>query len=212
LVNQLDNTLKTGTTTLGIVCTDGVVLAADMRATRGHLISFTDIDKVIQISDTAAVTIAGTVSDAQLFLKYIKAELRINQLKLNRTNNVKEIANYIGNLTYAYLRTRGAVTEFLLGGLNHDGTSELYMISPDGAVFPTPTYKTSGSGGIFADSVLESEYKQGLTLEQGIALATKAMNIAVKKDSASGNGINIWTITKDGVKKVQTLVVNTNLQ
>lgn len=207
----LNDQLKTGTTTLGIVCKDGVILAADMRATRGHLISKTDVDKVIQISDTAAVTIAGVVSDAQLFLKYIKAETKLNQLRLNRQNSVKETANFVGNLTYSYLRARGAITAFILGGVNSDGSAELYEISPDGAIFKSNKYAADGSGGIFADAVLESNYKENMSLEEGMLLAKKAMNTAIQKDSASGNGANFWTITKDGVKKVDTLVVNTHL-
>ena len=203
--------ISTGTTTLGIVCKDGVILAADMRATAGHLIAKRDVEKVIPINDKMAVTIAGTVSDAQLFLKLIKAETRINHLKLGRQNVAKEVANLIGGLTYSYLRTRGSITAFLFGAINPDNSVELYQISPDGVVWKEEKFTTTGSGGVFADSVLESKYKPGISIEEGIALAKEALHVSLVKDSASGNGAIIYTLTKDGVKKAETLTVNTGL-
>lgn len=203
--------ISTGTTTLGIVCKDGIVMAADKRATMGHYVAKRNVDKVIPINDSMAVTIAGTVSDAQLFLKLIKAETRLNKLKLNRNNTAKEVANLIGNLTYQYLRSRGSVTAFVFGAVNDDKNIELYQISPDGVVWHEQKFITTGSGGFFADSVLESKYKSNMTLEEGIQLAKEALNVSLIKDSASGNGADIFTLTKDGVKKVETMIVNTGL-
>ena len=69
----MENQLKTGTTTLGLVCKDGLVLAADKRATAGYMIAAKKVDKIIKINEDIVVTIAGTVSDVQLVTKLIRA-------------------------------------------------------------------------------------------------------------------------------------------
>ena len=70
----MEEVMKTGTTTVGLVCKDGIVLAADKRATAGYLIAQKDADKIHQITENIAVTIAGTVSDAQLLVRLTQAE------------------------------------------------------------------------------------------------------------------------------------------
>jgi proteasome beta subunit len=69
--------MKTGTTTLGIKCKDGIVLAADKRATAGNFIANKKVDKVLEVSKNMALTTAGSVSDIQLLVKLLKAELRL---------------------------------------------------------------------------------------------------------------------------------------
>ena len=73
--------MKTGTTTVGLVAKDCIVLAADKRATAGHFIAGKKVDKVLPVSDSMAVTTAGSVSDIQLLVKLIeevgKAKLRV---------------------------------------------------------------------------------------------------------------------------------------
>ena len=77
--------LSLGTTTVGIVCKDGLVLAADKRAGGGGgFIVDKKAEKVHKISDTMAVTIAGVASDAQLIIKLISAELRLLLRDLRR--------------------------------------------------------------------------------------------------------------------------------
>ena len=52
--------------------------------------------------------------------------------------------------------------------------------------------------------MLESEYTPDLTLKDGVKLALKAINSSVKRDIASGGGVDVITITKEGIKKVFT--------
>ncbi|MFT4311912.1 MAG: proteasome subunit beta [Candidatus Woesearchaeota archaeon] len=203
--------VKTGTTTIGIVCSDGIVIAADKRATAGNFIARSDIEKVIPINDTMVLTIAGVVSDAQKFIKYIKAETRLNELQKSRKNTPKEVANLIGNLTYGYLRYQGAITHFLFAAKGLNGDYELYDITPDGVVWKIDTYVSSGSGSIFALSVLDDQYKKGLSIQDGLKLVKQAINAALRRDSASGNGADIYTITEQGVKHEQTVTVSTEL-
>src|SRR3989344_5505280 len=100
----MEEMLKTGTTTVGIVCKDGVVLAADTRATAGYLIVDKRAEKVHIISDDFAVTIAGAVSDAQLIIKIMKAELKLKEVRTNKKPSAKEAANLLGGILYGNIR------------------------------------------------------------------------------------------------------------
>ena len=100
----MKNQMKTGTTTLGLVCKNGLVLAADRRATAGYFVAAKKVEKVLKITDDIAVTIAGTVSDIQLVVKLIKAELRLKQIKTGKVNTVKEAANLLAGIVYQNIR------------------------------------------------------------------------------------------------------------
>ena len=199
-----NNELKTGTTTIGIVCKDGLVLAADKRATSGYLIAWKKFDKIIPITSTIAVTVAGTVSDVQLLVKYLKAELKLKDLRTGRDTTVKEASSLLANFVYNNIRKFSlipGISHFIVGGVDSSGF-HLYDLSPDGSIVEVDDYISSGSGSVMVFGVLETLYKKGLTVEEGVKLAAKGINAAVQRDIASGNGIDIVTITKDGVKKV----------
>ena len=196
--------LKTGTTTIGMVCKDGLVLAADKRATSGYLISYKKFDKIIQITGNIAVTVAGTVSDVQLLTKYLKAELKLKDIRTGRETSVKEAANLLANFVYSNIRkftVIPGISHFIIGGKDSSGY-HLYDLSPDGSIVEVEDYISSGSGSVMVFGVLETMFKKGLTVEEGIKLAAKGINAAIQRDIASGNGIDILTITKDGIKKV----------
>ena len=101
--------MKTGTTTIGLVCNDGLVLAADRRATVGNFLANKDMDKVYQIADNMVITVAGSVSDVQLLLKLIKAEIRLNQFRIDRAMYVKEVANLLSGMVYSNIRKYSAI-------------------------------------------------------------------------------------------------------
>jgi len=200
----MEEQLKTGTTTVGIVCKDGIVLAADKRATAGNLIVDKRAEKVHLISDDIAVTIAGTVSDAQLLIKLIKAELKLKKIRTNKKPTMKESANLLGGLLYSNIRRMSmlpGIAHFLLAGKDYQGL-HLYDLFPDGSVTKIKDFISSGSGSVIAYGVLESQYSPEITVEQGIKLITKAVNAALQRDSASGNGIDIVTVIPTEVKKV----------
>ena len=206
--------LKTGTTTIGLVCKDGLVLAADKRATSGYLIAWKKFDKVISITNTIAVTVAGTVSDVQLLVKYLKAELKLKDLRTGRETTVKEAASLLANFIYNNIRKFSiipGISHFIVGGVDSTGF-HLYDLSPDGSIVEIDDYISSGSGSVMVFGVLETLYKKGLTVEEGVKLAAKGINAAVQRDIASGNGIDIVTITKDGVKKVFSKEIESRIE
>ena len=201
---QLVSKTKQGTTTIGLMCRDGIVLAAEKRATAGMFIADKKSEKIYKITDHLVITTAGTVSDAQLLTKLIRAELKLKEVRTDREATAKEAANLLASLIYGNIRKYSlitGITQFLLAGIDRDG-SHLYDLFVDGSVMECDDYVSSGSGSTMVYGVLEAMYKKDLTVKEGVDLCVKALNVAMQRDAASGNGILVYTIMKDGIKKV----------
>jgi proteasome beta subunit len=203
--------IQTGTTTLGIICKDGAVLAADNRATAGHFIARKDVEKVVQINDNIAVTTAGSVSDIQMFVKLFRAELKLKSMKSGRTVNVKEAANFAARISYDNARQYfPSMTHLLIGGYDSVG-ARVYEVDIDGCILDVKDYVSTGSGSVLVYGILENVYKDTLTVKDAEDLAVKAVSAAMQRDSGSGNGIDVLTITKNGLKKNVQKRVSGNL-
>ena len=205
--------VKTGTTTVGIVCSDGIVLAADKRSSAGYMVANKKQKKLIQIADNMAVTQAGLVSDAQLLAKIIKAEIKLKDIQTMRGTTVKEAANLLAGLLYQNIRKMSMVpgiVGFLLGG--YDTEPKLFELGVDGSVTRFDNFASDGSGSVFALGVLETLYQEGITVDEGIKLAVKAINAALRRDMATGNGIDVITVTSAGFKHIMTKEVDTRVQ
>lgn len=209
----MEERLKTGTTTVGIVCKDGIVLAADKRATAGHMIVDRRAEKVHIVTDDFALTIAGGVSDAQLLIKLIRAELKLKEVRTSKRPTAKEAANLLGGLLYSNIRRPSmlpGVVHFLLAGKDISG-KYLYDLFPDGSVTKVKDFISSGSGSVFAYGVLETQYKEDMTTEEAVQLAMKAVDTALQRDSASGNGIDIVVVNDECIKRVMNKEVTMSL-
>jgi proteasome beta subunit len=198
--------LKTGTSLVGIVCKDGVVMASDRRVTMGgQVIADKTFRKTYKINDYLVASIAGTLSDAQINLRVISSQLKLKELKDKKRPSIKEAASFISTMKFQNIRQHSmipAIVGNLIAGFDSDGKTTLYNISPDGALKKIEEYDASGSGMIYIWGMLEKNYKEGLSVEEGINLAADAIQVAIERDPASGNGIDIFAITKDGIKQV----------
>lgn len=198
--------VKTGTTTVGIICKDGIILAADKRATADHFIADKKAKKVHKLSDNIAVTISGGVSDIQMVLKLTKAELELKRVRTKQLATVKEAANIFANIVYQNIRkfsTIVGISHFILGGKDEHGFA-LYDVTPDGAVSEHSDYATSGAyGAIIAYGILENEWKPHMTMEEGKKMAMKVLLTAIKRDASVGNGIDMVIIDKKGVNEIK---------
>ncbi len=200
----MEEQLKTGTTTIGMVCKDGIVLAADKRATAGSLIVDKRAEKVHILNDDFAVTIAGSVSDAQLIIKLIRAELKLKEVRTMKKASAREAANLLGGILYGNLRRMSmypGIAHFLMGGKDREGI-HLYDLFPDGSVTRIKDFVSSGSGSVFAYGVLESQYKPDLAAADGVKLAIRCINTALQRDTYSGNGIDVVVVTDKDIKRV----------
>ncbi|ELZ98858.1 proteasome beta subunit [Haloferax mucosum ATCC BAA-1512] len=189
-----DKETKTGTTTVGIKTDEGVVLATDMRASLGPMVSSKDVQKVEEVHPTGALTIAGSVSAAQSLISSLRAEVRLYESRRGEDMSMQALSTLVGN----FLRTGGFyIVQPILGGVDDDG-AHIYSIDPAGSILEEE-YTVTGSGSQYALGVLEQEFSDDLSIDEAKQVATKAIRSAVERDLASGNGINIAVVTDEGV-------------
>ena len=190
-----DEGMKTGTTTVGVNAGDAVVLATDMRASLGRMVSSKNVQKVEQIHPRGALTIAGSVSAAQSLVETLKAESNLFEARRGKEMSMKALSTLTGNLlrSGAYF-----IVSPILGGVDDEGT-HVYSIDALGGM-TEEDYAVSGSGSQFALGVLEQEYSDEMGVEDAKNVVTKAIKSAVERDTASGNGINIAVVTEEGVE------------
>ncbi|MEK6888765.1 MAG: proteasome subunit beta [Nanoarchaeota archaeon] len=197
------NVIKMGTTLVGITCKDGVIIASDRRASSGGgLVVDKAIRKIRQLNDYMLMSLAGNASDAILLSKVIAAELRLKELRSKSRPSVREAANLIAMSVYRNIRTPAMIPNIvgsICGGFNEDGTFEIYAISPAGDIRLIKDYDATGSGMLFVIGLLERQYKEGLSIKEGIELAKECIKSSTQRDTASGNGIDVFTITKSGI-------------
>jgi len=211
LKNQI---LKSGTTIVGIVCKDGVVMAADRQSTAGNIIMDKDSEKIVPVNSYLAISSTGMVSDIQKAIKYTAAELKLKELRSKSRPSVRQGANLLASIIYQSIR-QPAMLQFIVGsivgGFNEDGTTELYTIDPSGGIKQIKDYDANfGSGMPFVLGLLERQYKRGMTVVEGIRLAVETIKSSTQRDTGSGFGIDVYSITKDGLKKVVSQEIQPN--
>ncbi|NLK25607.1 MAG: archaeal proteasome endopeptidase complex subunit beta [Euryarchaeota archaeon] len=196
-----DNKLKTGTTTIGIVYKDGVVMATEHRATMGNIIAHKDVQKLFKIDDNIGLTVAGLVGDAQILARYIKAELELYKLKKGSPMSVKSAATLLSNI----MRSGGGAYGYyyvglIIGGIDTTGGHVYSLDAAGGSI--SDDYVSIGSGSVFAYGVLEDHFKKEMSKDETIDLAIRALNAAMRRDSASGDGYAVSVIDKDGFREL----------
>ena len=191
--------MKTGTTTLGLVCKDGVVMATEHRATMGTLIAHTDTKKLFKIDDNIGLTTAGLVGDAQNLARYIRAEAELYRLKRDQSMSLKAASTLTANILGSS-RYFPYWVQLLLGGWDSEG-GHIYSLDAAGGSIPDK-FCATGSGSPYAYGVLEDHYKDDMNTKEGVDLVIKALHSAMKRDSASGNGYDICVIDEKGWKTI----------
>ena len=190
--------MKTGTTTVGLKADDGVVLATDMRASLGPMVSSKNVQKVEEIHPTAALTIAGSVSAAQNLIETLKAEVRLYEARRSEDMSMEALSTLTANL----LRSGGFfIVQPILGGVDSEGSHIFSIDAAGGTTYED--YTVTGSGSQYALGVLEQQYEEGVSVDDAETVAVKAIQSAMERDTASGNGINVAVVTEDGVDVTQ---------
>lgn len=193
-------TYKTGTTTVAIVAKDSIVLAADMQATMGNLQSNNDMTKIYLINEHLAVTIAGSVGDALVLVRFLKVQASLFELEHKTPMNTKACATLLSNILNSN-KMVPFITQFILAG--SVGGMALYNIDIAGGIVEEKDFSYSGSGSELALSVLDSQYKKGLTTEDAIKLAKDAITSAKKRDIyTGGQGIKVVVIKKEKIEEL----------
>jgi len=197
--------LKTGTSIVGIVCKEGVVMAADRQVTGGQSIVLDkNYQKLFQINNYLVASYTGGVSDAQLLNKVVAAELRLKELKTRTRPTVKEAANLFAMLTFRNIRQFSTILSIvgtLMAGFDEDGKTKLFSVDPSGGIYEVKDYDANfGSGMPYMLGLLERQYKKDMTVKEGVQLAIECIKSSTQRDVGSGFGIDVFTITKEGIK------------
>ena len=187
-----------GATTIGVVCKDGVVLASERRVSYGYFVMSKSGRKVFRIASTIGAACAGLMADMQVLTKEVGAQLQLYSFERDRLASVRSAAKVMAALLFER-RMYPYLAQTIVGGIDDEGPS-LFVLDPIGSVIDDK-YASVGSGSEIAVGVLEAEYKEGMTVEQGKELVKKAAKAALARDIGSGNGLDIMTITKTGIKE-----------
>lgn len=198
ITNQL--ALK-GTTTIGVVGKDGVVLASDTRVTMGLYVAHKHGKKIYKIDDHLAMTIAGTVADAQRVVDIITANAQLYKLNMGKPMPVNSAARIIANLLFS-ARYVPLLTQVLIGGVDETGP-HIYSLDPFGSLTEEKCVST-GSGSPVAYGILEDMYVEGMSVEKLLPIVVKAVDAAMKRNAGTGDSFDVTVIDKEGYRELSS--------
>jgi len=188
-----------GTTTVGVNCRDGVILASDTRVTMGFFVAHHKGKKIYQVDDHLAMTISGNVADAQRTVEILKVNAQLYRLNTARPMPVSSAARLIANLLFSS-RYAPLIAQVLIGGID-DAGPHVFSIDPFGSITEEKCVAT-GSGSPIAYGVLEDKYKQDAAIKDMLPIVVRAVDSAMKRDAASGDSFDISIIDKKGYREL----------
>lgn len=193
-----------GATAVGITFDGGVVFASEKRIAYGNFLVSKSTKKTFEITPKVGATCAGLVADMQLLSLQISALAKIRKMELKRDVPPNSIAKMMSNMMYER-RFFPLLTQVIVGGVVDKPV--IYTLDPLGSVLPDE-YAAVGTGAEMALGVLDPQFKKGMSQDEAVELAKKAVRSATLRDSFSGDGIDVMVITKEGVKEYsETLAI-----
>ena len=187
-----------GATTIGLVFSDGVILASEKRVTYGSMIMSKTVKKVFRIADQVGAACAGLVSDMQILTREVEAQAKLFAFDTKRPMPVKAAAKVMSNVLFNR-RMLPLITQTIVGGMDDD-VPALYVLDVIGSLLPD-NYAAVGSGAQIATGVLEEGYKDNMSQQNARALVLRAIKSAIRRDAMSGDGVDFLIITKEGIKE-----------
>ena len=185
-----------GATTLGLIFSDGVILASEKRITYGYFVTSKAGKKVFKITDHVGAACAGLVSDMQILVREVEARANLYELDINRKISVRSAAKVMSNLLFGR-RLFPLITQTIIGGVDDEGPS-IFVLDVLGSLIPDK-YATVGTGAEIAVGVLEENYRENMNLQEAKDLVIRTIKSAISRDSMSGNGMDLLIITKEGL-------------
>jgi proteasome beta subunit len=186
-----------GATALGITYQDGIILGAEKRISYGNFVVNKNTKKIFQITDQVASACAGMVADMQVLTRQVGALAKIRKLETRRDMATNSVAKLMSVIMFER-RYFPLLTQVIVGGVQT--TPEIYTLDPLGSLLPD-NYAVVGTGAEMALGLIDAEYKKNMSEDASKKLAIKAIKSSVQRDSASGDGIDILTITKKGIEE-----------
>ena len=187
-----------GATTVGVVCKDGVVLASERRVSYGYFVMSKTGKKVFKISEKVGAACAGIVADMQILTREVSAYLNIYVYEREQSVTVRTAAKLMGSMLFER-RYFPYLTQTIVGGVDDTGP-KLFVLDPLGSVIEDK-FTAVGSGSEIAMGLLETDFKEGMSVEEAKGLVRKAVKAASARDIGSGEGLDMLIITNNGVKE-----------
>jgi len=187
-----------GATTVGMVCKDGVILAAERRVTYGYFVMSKSGKKVFKIADKIGAACAGIVADMQILTREVGAYLNIYSYEREQSVTVRTAAKLMGSMLFER-RYFPYLAQTIVGGIDEAG-AKLFVLDPLGSVIEDK-FTAVGSGSEIAMGLLETEFKDGMSIEDAKGLARKAVKAASARDIGSGEGLDMLIITNSGIRE-----------
>lgn len=193
-------TVKTGTTTVGILGKDCVVLAADMKATMGNMVADLNATKIYTLNKKIAITIAGGMGDNQVLVRFLKSHARLFEIERDIPMTPRAMVTFLSNIL-SQSRYYPFLVQQIVGGYN--SKPELFNLDMSGSIQDVVDYTVTGSGSEFAMGVLDTGFKKGMKREDCIRLVVKAVKVSKKLDIfTGGKGVKVVVIDSKGVSEV----------
>jgi len=186
-----------GATAVGITFDGGVVFASEKRIAFGNFLVSKSTKKTFPITSKVGATCAGLVADMQILTLQISALAKIRKMEIKRDVPPNTIAKMMSNMMYER-RYFPLLTQVIVGGVVDKPI--MYTLDPLGSVLPDE-YAAVGTGAEMALGVLDPQFKANMTKDEAIDLAKRAVRSAALRDSASGDGLDVLVITKDGTEE-----------
>ena len=172
-----------GTTTLGFVFNEGVLIAVDSRASMGSFVSSEDVRKVIEINEYLLGTMAGGAADCSFWERHLAQLCRLYELRNGERISVAAASRIFANIVFNY-RNHGLSIGSMIAGWDRTGPN-LYFIDNSGTRLKGNIFSV-GSGSTYAYGVLDSHYRKDLTVKEAVELGIRAIYHATHRDSGSG--------------------------
>lgn len=190
---HLPKATSTGTTIVGCLFKDGIVLGADTRATEGPIVADKNCEKIHYISESIRCCGAGTAADTEFTTALISSNIEMHALSTGRKPRVVTAMTMLKQMLFRYQGHIGAA--LVLGGVDATGP-QLFTVHPHGSTDKLP-YVTMGSGSLAAMAVFESSWRKDLERQEAIDLVAAAISAGIFNDLGSGSNVDVCVITKD---------------
>src|SRR5437660_2920020 len=192
--------IRKGTTICALMCKDGVVLAADTRASAGLFIADRHVMKIQRVDRHLGMTIAGGVADAQNLVDIMRYNANIYKLSNKEPIPVKSAARLCSTVLFNQ-RYFPYFVQIILAGYDAQGEGQIYNIDLFGSM-TSEKFISTGSGSPVAYGYLEAEFKENLTVNDASKIAIYAIAAAIKRNAGTGDSINAVIIDKDGYREL----------
>lgn len=187
-----------GATAVGITYDNGVLLASERRVSYGNFVVNKNTKKTFSVTDHVGAACAGMVADMDVLVRQVSALSKIRRLETRRDVQPNSVAKLMSVIMFER-RYFPLLTQVIVGGITNQ--PEIYTLDPLGSVLPD-RYAAVGTGAEMALGVMDADFSDTLDEEKATALALRAIRSSIQRDSASGDGVDLLIINKDGKKEL----------